>query len=118
HEEIDAHETRIDGSSLKTKQRLRKNLFLREAAQDLVEKTYLDFACRKFIRLAAAFALAAQRFRLVEMHQRGRDVVTQSAGEQRFAEMREIVLPAEFVRDGGGVAEIGRFHQFEVLLVL
>ncbi len=118
HHKIDSHHARIQRSSLKGEQRLRKHLLLRKSAQHLIEVANLHPTRRSFIRLAPALALSPHDFRSIEAPASHGDIVAQSVRQQSVAHLGEIVVPAEFARNRGGVTEVGGFHQLEVLLVL
>ena len=120
HHEIDADDARIGGGGFKAEQRLREDLLLRKAAENLVEIADLDAAGGSFVlfwpqcsrcgAVASAWSRAGAG---------SGNVVAQAAGQKLGrASARNRTCQPIFFGDGRGVAEIGRVHQFEVLLVL
>ena len=120
HHEIDADDARVGGGDFETEKRLREDLLGRKSAQNLIEVAELHGAGGGWIRLVAAFGLAADGFGFIEIGARSCNVVSQAFCEKLIAEFAEaaIGVPAEFFGDGCGVLEGRRFHQFEILLVL
>src|SRR5258708_23322803 len=57
-------------------------------------------------------------FGFVELFFRCGNIANQTLGEQRIAEVRQLILPADFVASFRGIAKFGCVHQFDVLFVL
>src|SRR5262249_3770813 len=102
----------------KTEQRLREDLFSREAAQHLIEVANLHAATGEGSSLTAMLAFAPQSLGFIEMLRGDRNVFSQSVGKQCFAELRQVVVPRNLLRNGDGMAERRRLHDFEILLIL
>ncbi len=98
---------------------LRKDLLGRVTAQHLIEKADRDLAGRCGIRLAAVLHALATGERGVERLAAAGDAGAKDRiGEELLAELREIGIPAQFVRFGFDAGIIPRLHQLQILFIL
>src|SRR5712664_1836308 len=70
------------------------------------------------IRLFTVFTLQAEAFGLIEARLSEGHVIAQTVREHFLPQFTEIVAPADVFGDSGGVTEVRRVHQLEVLFIL
>jgi hypothetical protein len=78
----------------------------------------LNFARGSLIRLAATFTRAAQIFSVIENGASDGNVVAQSRRKQIAAKLGQVLTPTGLFGNCGGVSEIERGHDFEILFIL
>ncbi len=119
---VDAHDQRIGGGQLEAADQLHEDVLWRQGAQHLVEEADLEIAGWRCSTCAAMLQFAAAALAFIELGTLLRQEFRQARVEQLLAQVCEVRLQVDWPQVLGqsrsGRPEVGRIHDFKVLLVL